>query len=189
MDYKKTLSNRAVKEKWGLGWGIGGHVLYWPDQKSVEEKNRPDRNLVQGRQGVEYKPVEHLTTVYFPACLNDDSQSSTWRYLGQVANFVFFDDPAKDRDLKRMLRDHVHYLPEVFEVAAEVISKIGMFQYAAYHVRRNDLQYKDSFIGAESSYENTKKLLKDGEKIYVATDETSSGFFEVFPNNNHATYF
>jgi len=189
MAYKREIGNRAKDEGWGLGWGIGGHVLYWPDAKSVEQKNPVDRNLVSGRRPVEYGPVKDLTTVHFPSCLNEDSQTGTWRYLGQVANMIFFDDPEKDKDLKRMLRDHVHYLPEVFEIAAEVVSKIGLFNYAAYHVRRNDLQYKDSFIGAEKSYQNTEKLLQPGENIYVATDETSDKFFDVFPRNNHKTYF
>lgn len=45
--------------------------------------------------------------------LGEDSQTNTWRYLGQVANMVFFDDPQQDIELKRMLRNYVHYLPEV----------------------------------------------------------------------------
>ena len=35
----------------------------------------------------------------------------------------------------------------------------GAFQYAALHIRRNELQYHDSFIAAEESLKHVKPLL------------------------------
>ena len=42
--------------------------------------------------------------------------------------------------MKRMLRNHVRYPDIVFEVAARVVSRLGMFSYSSMHIRRNDLQ-------------------------------------------------
>lgn len=96
-----------------------------------------------------------------------------------------------DRDLdismKQMLKDHVHYVPLVFEAAARVIAYLGIFQYSSFHIRRNDLQYKDVFIPGEKSFENTHELLLAGEPIYLATDETTPGFFQAF-RDSHPLY-
>jgi hypothetical protein len=45
------------------------------------------------------------------------------------------------------LRDHIRLTPEVYRVAVEVIRHpaLGMFKYASMHVRRNELQYVESF--------------------------------------------
>ena len=99
--------------------------------------------------------------------------------MGQVASFVWFDDKEKDNDLKRMLRDHIHLREEIFFYASLLVQKLGAFQYAALHIRRNELQYKQSFIAAEQSLKHIKPLLKDNEVIYIATDEKDPKFFEA----------
>eukprot|EP00483_Globobulimina_turgida_P009435 UN09454 len=78
-----------------------------------------------------------------------------------------------------MLRDHVHLLEEVFGYASLCVQKLCAFQYAALHVRRNELQYKESFIAAADSLKHIKPLLKENEVLYIATDEKDDRFFQV----------
>jgi hypothetical protein len=53
-------------------------------------------------------------------------------------------------------------------------------RYAAFHIRRNDLQYKEVFLSAQKSLDNTRALLQPKERIYLATDEVSPKFFAPF---------
>ena len=46
------------------------------------------------------------------------------------------------------------------------------------HVRRGDFQFKKVKITAQDWYDNTRGLFRDGELVYVATDEKSNEFFE-----------
>ena len=55
-------------------------------------------------------------------------------------------------------------------------------------IRRNDLQYKDSFTSASNSHAAIDDLIGNSESIYIATDETSSGFFDDFEKHGHKTY-
>ena len=64
---------------------------------------------------------------------------------------------------------------------------LGLFRFAAYHIRRNDLQYKEVFLSAEASYTNTEALLLKKELIYIATDETDPDFFAPFAEQ-HTVY-
>ena len=111
-----------------------------------------------------------LPWIHFPSCdKGDPGTSRDFRYLGQVASFVWFEDTEQDNDLKRMLRDHVHLRGEVMEYASLIVQKMGAFQYAALHIRRNELQYKNSFIAAEQSLKHVEPLLKEREVLYIAT--------------------
>ena len=76
-----------------------------------------------------------------------------------------------------MLRDHVHFLPQVFDIAAKVIAFLGLHRYSSFHVRRNELQYKEVFMGADRLLRHVRPLLKPAETIYIATDETDPSFF------------
>lgn len=70
-----------------------------------------------------------------------------------------------------MLRDHVHYTHVVFDIAARVIQFLKPFKYSSLHVRRNDLQYKEVFMGADETMKHIKPLVLPNEVLYIATDE------------------
>jgi len=186
-DYEKYIQQKSVDEGFGLPWSAGRKIVLWPSIDAVKKS----ATRATGGKPVEYTDeLKARRVVSFPSCV--ETKTGQWRYLGQVARYVFFDDPEKDKDLKRMLRDHVHFIPHIFDVAGHVIAKLGLFKYAAYHIRRNELQYKDSFQSAEGSYRNTKALLITGEnpeKIYIASDETSAGFFDAFTKEGHEIFF
>lgn len=107
------------------------------------------------------------------------------RYLAQVGSFVAFSSLSDEIRFHRMLRNHVHLLPSVFEIAAKVVADLGAFKYVAAHVRRNELQYKNSFKSATESLRNIESKLVKGETIYIATDEIKEDFFDVFRKDYH----
>mmetsp|Transcript_10123 Transcript_10123/g.11624 ORF Transcript_10123/g.11624 Transcript_10123/m.11624 type:complete len:211 (-) Transcript_10123:339-971(-) len=87
---------------------------------------------------------------------------------------------------RRFIKYHLRYRDFMFKAAEKVINILGgQSSYTSAHVRRNDLQYKNVFIGAESSIQNMQAKLKEGETIYLATDETEAGFFEPFKQRGY----
>jgi hypothetical protein len=82
------------------------------------------------------------------------------------------------RRVRQMLREHVRYSDAVWAVAAHVIAVLGPFRYSAMHIRRNELQYTSSFADCNTTVANTAPLLRPGEVLYLATDETAPGFFD-----------
>lgn len=90
---------------------------------------------------------------------------------------------------KRFVRDHLRYLDEIQCAAARVIeavrkiarevSKSNDGGYDSFHIRRGDFQYKAMKMSAEEIYvNNSKKLLKDGRTVFIATDEKSTDYFK-----------
>ena len=146
--------------------------------------------FIANRKKVEYTDKQRNSKwIHFPACdKGDPGTDNRYRYLGQVSTFVWFKDTQQDNELRRVMRDHIHLLPELFEYASHIISKLGLFKYAALHVRRNELQYKNSFISAEKTLQHVKPLIKPNEIIYISTDETDANFFKVIENEYDNVY-
>jgi len=177
----KWLENDSTQRGNALQWGSGGHVMYYPTIKAVKESRPPERRLVGFRSPVELTPqMDKQTYLYFPSCRGEEGSTEDWRYLSQVGSFLAFAEQHMENRFHRMLRNNVHLLPEVFEVAAKVVTELGAFQFVALHVRRNELQYKSSFKSATESLNNIRSKLHKGETIYIATDEVKEDFFDVF---------
>ena len=175
-----------------LAWSPLSHLVYFPSITTVEEyyaaKGGVPKTLVHNRRPVEFTPSTYSARyIAFPSCKKGDWNEDNMRFLGQMAKYGAFADDMLGRAFKRTLRDHVHFPKIVFEVAAHVVAKLGLFKYAALHVRRNELQYKEVFMSAQETYNNIRPLLIQGEPIYIATDETQNRFFEVF-EKNHKIY-
>jgi len=181
-DWRKYLNGLADTADVNMPWGPLAHILNWPSIEAVQRSDhKPDNMFISNRDNIEYtERQQQLPWIHFPSCdKGDPGTSRDYRYLGQVASFVWFDAAEKDNDLKRMLRDHVHLKDEVMFYASYIVQKLGAFQYAALHIRRNELQYKQSFIAAEQSLKHIKPLLKEKEVLYIATDEKDPKFFEM----------
>mmetsp|Transcript_4557 Transcript_4557/g.8169 ORF Transcript_4557/g.8169 Transcript_4557/m.8169 type:complete len:517 (-) Transcript_4557:143-1693(-) len=175
------LTEDANKRNVALKWGTGGHMLYWPTISKVKSTRTPESRMLGFRQPVEFNDrFNKQKYLYFPSCQQDQGSTQDWRYLIQVGSFVQFAEQKDEVNFHRMLRNHVHLLPSVFEIAAHVVADIGAFNFVALHVRRNELQYKSSFKSATVSLKNIREKLKPGETIYIATDETKEDFFNVF---------
>ncbi|KAH9260573.1 hypothetical protein BASA81_001040 [Batrachochytrium salamandrivorans] len=162
-----------------VAWNPLAYIVFFPTIKSVTHASS---KLVHHRTPVEFTGrYANATSLSFPSC--ESSSTKAWdanhmRYLGQMACYGAFQDEQLGKAFKRTLRDHVHFPPIVFEIAARVVNFLGLFQYTALHVRRNDLQYKEVFMSADKLYGNIQSLLLPRETFYIATDETDPNFFD-----------
>ena len=197
------LTVRAGQKKWEayvkdstkhpcLAWSPLAHLVYFPSIEAVEQawekRGGVPAHVFHHRTPVEYtKEIYASPVIAFPSCMKGSWKEDNMRFLGQMAKFGVFSDTTLMRAFKRTLRDHVHFPEIVFEVAARVVHRLGLFKFTALHVRRNELQYKEVFMSASKTLENIRPLLIKGEPIYIATEETSRGFFEPI-EKEHPVY-
>ena len=99
-----------------------------------------------------------------------------FRYFGQPATSVVYENDKHRRAINYFKKNFLHYRPEIFLLASQVIEKLGLGEYTSMHIRRGDLQYKQSKKPAETTLQNTKELLKPGETLYISSDEKSTFF-------------
>lgn len=98
-----------------------------------------------------YKDMEHYQIIHFPQDL-----------LGHFYSMFWFEDPQKLRQMRRLIRDHVHFKEDIIEYAERVIKRLGDFKYSCLHIRysrdlfyefisirRNEFQFKDVWTPAE----------------------------------------
>ena len=114
------------------------------------------------------------------------------RMLNHFYTTIYFTNPAIDNYYKRFVRDFVRYNDIVFCTAGKIVQLLqdegkergfdvdeeGAGGFSALHVRRGDLQYKEVVISAEEWYNNTAKLWRPKELLYIATDEKDKSFFD-----------
>ena len=201
---KRGTSVHGSALRWGTG-RVGGHALLWPSKAAVEAEFEAS-TLKQQRDwdvhnAVEYDSnIEAKSVINFPSCTgvrHPGMNDAHWRYVAQVGNWIRFaklvakgaaqlergakKPDATSTDWHQFLRDHVRLRSEVFEVAARIVgsSRLGPFTYSALHIRRNELQYKSSWLAAEGTLANTRALMDVGETIYIATDEAQLDFFSA----------
>jgi len=152
---------------------IGGNVVYcFPDcpsgksslRLSEHQKFEKEWFLKFSRHATPYDgtspEISNSKIVHFQANL-----------LGHFYTFVYFRDLRQGSHIKKVIRDHIHFVPAIFERAERIISKLGDFQFSCLHIRRNDFQFKETWTTAEDIMKNTKALFDPNEMIYVATDE------------------
>jgi len=85
-----------------------------------------------------------------------------------------------DKDVRKLIARHVHYLPSIFDMAQKAINFLGDKHYYAIHIRRNDFQYKHLFISPEEILDNIKDIIPEGSRLYIATDHRDIKFFIPF---------
>jgi hypothetical protein len=106
--------------------------------------------------------------------------TGTFRLLNHFYTTMFFTNPATDNTIKRLVRDVLHYKDEIQCAAGKIVQAIkAEFPImSSWHVRRGDFQYKATRLTIDEWYENTKDFLKEGEALYIATDENNKTFFD-----------
>jgi len=160
------------------------YALAYPSVDKYERERTKDilhlgnRKLVQLTEKQKKAEVLHI-----PTCRNKPKR----RFLGQISGELLFAKKAQEIAFKQFFYNNLHYTPEIFKIAAKVISRLGLFQYSSYHIRRNELQYKSSFTSASITLRNTQNLLNLEEPLYLATDETSPEFFAAI-EETHKVY-
>lgn len=90
----------------------------------------------------------------------------------------------------------LQYVDEIQCAAARVVAAVreksrenghgGKFN--SMHIRRGDFQYKDTRVEADVIYENIKDIFKEGQTVYIATDERDMSFFKVL-KQHYKVYF
>jgi hypothetical protein len=104
--------------------------------------------------------------------------------------FSHFWFPGDDRmrEAMRAVRNYVHYLPRVFQIAARIVSALPPV-YNAVHVRRNDFQYTEiREIPPLTIIENTLALLPINEALWLATDNFTKSFSEPWRSRYARVY-
>ena len=126
--------------------------------------------------------LKNATLLHQPVSLNT-------RFLCKIYDKpLVTEDNIKDYYLN-IIKTGVRYSDEIFQIAEDIVEFLGGFEkYSSFHIRRNDLQYKEFVIEGNESYNNIKKILSKGENIYIATDEMKNDFFKAFENNGHKVF-
>lgn len=137
------------------------------------------------------RELQSLPVIHVPGGKMSKEDPISARFLVHFYAFLFFADWNQDLWLKRFVRDHIRYTDEIQCAAARVVAAVreharkrdpvgnpqGLFD--ALHVRRGDFQFKATRVEASEIYEQTKKVLKEGSTVYIATDERDQSFFQV----------
>eukprot|EP01083_Nonionella_stella_P064766 169108_1 len=191
-DFKKWQNDRSINESFAVPYGINHNVLLWPSYEDVEKSNTSKFSVnskyyqkevsldryIGHRKKREYFDKElglhKKEYIHFPSCV--DGEMVNYRYLGQVATAIAFADFELELKYKKLIRDHSHLVPRVFEIASFMISYLGLFEYTSAHIRRNDFQFKNSWVPPEKSFKNMVEHFEDDEVIYIASD-APKGFF------------
>jgi hypothetical protein len=169
-----------------IRWNPYDSIICIPNVESVgDPSNSLESNLTEayrdGRNLVEFTPRMNASAVlHFPS-------RNGLRSLGPVATMLGSINPIIPKTGRRLLKQHVRYRPEIFEIANQLISTLGFSKFNALHIRRNDFQYKQTRLNAEIISSNVKPIFNTTLPLYIATDESSEEFIEVF-SKDHQVY-
>ena len=112
--------------------------------------------------------------------------SKGMRYLSGAPALMSGASHEADAFARAFLRRRLHYRADIADAAQRAVRFIGgVGSFAAFHIRRNDLQYKHVFVEAGVSLKNAGDALRPGEVVYIATDETRPDFFRAFEEAGH----
>lgn len=164
-------------------------AILWPTTAQVTSsgilESKKGKSLLGHRRTVELSPDQlAMPVLHFPACEKPYKEP---RFLNQVSGVVIFARQKLDLALKAFFKHSLHYVDTIFAVASRVITAMGLFNYTALHVRRNDLQYKEVHIPAGGTLANIRALVPAGEPLYLATDEVAPAFFAAL-EQRHPVY-
>lgn len=163
-------------------WNPYDRLICFPDVSSADTSSVSER-YVDGRQFVELTPwLNAAPLIHLPS-------NSEYRFLGPVATMLLSVDDRLPRIARRLIKHHIRYHPQIFEIASDLISRLGLHQYSALHIRRNDFQYTEARAQALATWSNLKDLLADPTPTYIATDETDDAFRGVFRSNTTVVFW
>ena len=102
-DFKKWLNHDSVKNKYAVPYGLGSNILLWPNIDAVmdsknskfDKGNNVSLNkYINNRKKHDYfdtkLSLDTKDVIHFPSCVDDNM--SKYRYLGQIATSIAFDD-------------------------------------------------------------------------------------------------
>ena len=159
---------------YSVSWNAYDSLICWPDIESVKQSVDLTEEWVDNRNLVEFdSSMVSAEVLHFPSDQNT-------RQLAQVATMLSFKNADLYKEIRRLLKNFVTYVPEVFEISQQLITGLPVEGYNSLHIRRNDFQYDSSRASAEATIQNTKNILEENISLYIATDETELEFLDTF---------
>eukprot|EP01126_Amoeba_proteus_P022151 TRINITY_DN2245_c0_g2_i5.p1 TRINITY_DN2245_c0_g2~~TRINITY_DN2245_c0_g2_i5.p1 ORF type:complete len:594 (+),score=91.89 TRINITY_DN2245_c0_g2_i5:298-2079(+) len=89
--------------------------------------------------------------------------------------------------IKRLIRNHVTFRPEIFRVAAWVLSHLPK-KFQSLHIRRGDLDYPTAQVKPHTMFYNLVEIYTPGLPLYIATDHPHKKFKREFLPHFNRTY-
>lgn len=153
-------------------WNPYDTVICIPDIESALHGPHMNENYLDGRTPVELSArMNAAPVIYFPS-------TDLYRSLGPVATMLASSDDKTPTLGRRLLKHHVRYHPKIFDLANTIIKALGLKNYDAIQIRRNDFQYKRTRLSTDVICNNINALFDKGYPIYVATDEDREEIFD-----------
>merc|ERR1719320_175553 len=200
------LNQLGKQRNANLKWGPGGHILAVPNLAKVikacsEKRYCVSSSFKASREWVEYtEDQKRQLFLHLPSCYNTSDPNPVWahyifstrdwRYIAQMAGVAWFSRKTMMLDYRRKIRDHIHFISKVYELAALAIGYLGLFNYSSLHIRRNDMQLLDprAMTSANNILLNVAPLLKANETVYIASDEPNFEYFQAI-KRYHKVFF
>jgi len=173
-DVHKEWSDWLFASSTNIPWNPYDTLVCTPSIEAANAAVPLPEYYVDGRNLVEFSPwMKASPVLHLPS-------NHEYRSLGPVATMLASDKPELPTMARRLLKNNVRYRTEMFQIANQLIAAIGFQQFNAMHVRRNDFQYKQTRLNAEEILQNVSPLFDSSLPLYIATDETSKEFNQVF---------
>mmetsp|Transcript_9738 Transcript_9738/g.27844 ORF Transcript_9738/g.27844 Transcript_9738/m.27844 type:complete len:499 (-) Transcript_9738:71-1567(-) len=102
--------------------------------------------------------------------------------LGHWYTSVFIRPLELDIAHKRAMKTHCHFNDEIFDSAETVLRNLlhKAPSFSCIHIRRSDFQFKQVLTPIAEIVDNTKNLFREGEDLWVMTEEGDPhGFFRM----------
>lgn len=139
------------------------------------EKINPPEKFLKGRKFINIAEEIDNEYVFFDRNL-----------LGNFYQILY---SKQSESLKILIGKYFRYKNIIFDLAWLLINTLKDRDYYAIHVRRNDFQYKDLHISSEKLYENIKKEIPKGSKLYIATDHNDREYFNILTQDYELFFF
>lgn len=185
-DPQKTQALMDIKKSVEAEGGFPSYEAYVgkPFPVNASPKDRMKENWAGRKDLCLYdQNLQQTQLIHFPTDRKLDA-----RLLVHFYAFLFFEDWRQDLFMKRFIRDHVRYIDSIQCAAARVVDAVrkraqersttGSGEFDSFHIRRGDFQYTVTRFDAPKIYEMSKSKLKEGETVYIATDEKDKSFFK-----------
>ncbi|KAL7499728.1 hypothetical protein ACHAWT_007372 [Skeletonema menzelii] len=173
--------------------------------KGMFESGKPDDE----KGASEFCSSGNRKTVYVtkefdePQLLYIQGGKPTTRMLSHYYGYIYFSDVKMGNYYKRLVRDLLHYRPEINCAAGKIIKALqeegkargfladlnGAGGYSAMHIRRGDFQYKKMKLSGEEWVLATNDVFEKNEILYIATDEKDKTFFDPFRRAGYTLRF
>lgn len=152
-------------------WNPHKTIVCMPSISAAKSGPHFNKTYLSNRTPVEFSAWMMAAPVfYFPS-------NKRHRSLGPVATMLAAKDDHLPTISRRLIKHHIRYRQEIFTLAEKIISALGLNEYDALQVRRNDFQYDRTLTPTEKICDNIQVLYDKQLPIYIATDESDEQIF------------